>query len=225
MEIRLRTTVMEIAQLILEYIKALIWPIFALICVIMFRRSIIGLIPRLKNAELPGGVKFDFQEAIEQAQQLKQEILSAHKPPDTQPKVGKLIQLTEANARMIALGLQPSPSGLDLGYYRALIEQDPNIGLAGLRIELEVLGRNLAKGFNIPLSSRDGSAMNIFRKLLDNGAITNLQFQLLKKVIELCNAAIHGVRVTKEQADSILDTMKFLADDYIAWLSWGFPRK
>jgi hypothetical protein len=216
---------MEIAQLILEYIKVLIWPIFAIVCVVMFRRSIFALIPRLKNAELPGGVKFDFQEAIEQAQQLKKEILSAPKSTDAQPKEGKPIQLTEANARMISLGLQPSPSGLDLGYYRALIEQDPNIGLAGLRMELEVLGRNLAKGFDIPLSSRDGSAMSIFRKLLDNGAITNLQFQLLKKIIELCNAAIHGGRVTKDQADSILDTMKFLADDYIRWLSWGFPKK
>jgi hypothetical protein len=216
---------MEIAQLILEYIKALIWPVFAFTCVILFRRSIIGLIPRLKNAELPGGVRFDFQEAIEQAQQLKEKILLAPKSPDSHPKVGKSIQLTEANARMITLGLQPSPSGLDLSYYRALIEQDPNIGLAGLRMELEVLGRNLAKGFNIPLSPGDKSAMNIFTRLLDNGAITGLQFQLLKKVIELCNAAIHGQQVTKEQANLILDTMKFLADDYIAWLSWGFPKK
>ncbi len=216
---------MEIAQLILEYIKALIWPVFAFACLVLFRGSIRGLVPRLKNAELPGGVKFDFQEAIEQAQQLKQEILTAPKSPDTHPKVGKPIQQTEANARMISLGLQPSPSGLDLGYYRALIEQDPNIGLAGLRMELEILGRNLARGFNIPLSPRDGSAMRIFRKLLDSGAISGLQFQLLKKVIELCNAAIHGQRVTKEQAESILDTMKFLADDYIAWLSWWFPKK
>jgi len=215
---------MEIAELILEYIKALVWPAFAITCVVIFRRSIVGLIPRLKNAELPGGVKFDFQEAIEQAQQLKNEILAAPKSADDPPKIGKPIPLTEANARMLSLGLQPSPSGLDLRYYRALIEQDPNIGLAGLRMELEVLGRNLAKGFNIPLSESEGGAMSIFRKLLDNGAITGLQFQLLKKVIELCNAAIHGERVTKEQAGSILDTMKFLADDYIAWLSWGFPK-
>lgn len=156
---------MEIAQLVLEYIKVLTWPAFALVCLVLFRSSIRGLVPRLKNAELPGGVKFDFQEAIEQAQQLKKEILTAPKSPDARPKVGKPIQQTEANARMIELGLQPSPSGLDLGYYRALIEQDPNIGLAGLRMELEILGRNLAKGFNIPLSPRDGSAMNIFRKL------------------------------------------------------------
>jgi len=216
---------MEIAQLILEYIKVLIWPLFAFACLVLFRSSITGLFPRLKNAELPGGVKFDFQEAIEQAQQLKKEILAAPKQAEAHPKVSTLIKQTEANARMIDLGLQPSPSGLDLGYYRALIDQDPNIGLAGLRMELEILGRNLAKGFNIPLSAGDSSAMSIFRKLLDSGAITSLQFQLLKKIIELCNAAIHGQRVTKEQAESILDTMKFLADDYIAWLSWGFPRK
>jgi hypothetical protein len=178
----------------------------------------------LKNAELPGGLKFDFQEAIEQAQQLKKEILAAPKPPDAHPAVEKPIKQTEANARMIALGLQPSQSGLDLGYYRALIEQDPNIALAGLRMELEILGRNLAKGFNIPLSPGDNSVMSIFRKLLDNGAITGLQFQLLKKIIELCNAAIHGHRVTKEQAESILDAMKLLADNYIAWVSWGFPE-
>ena len=87
------------------------------------------------------------------------------------------------------------------------------------------MGRNLAKGFGIKLSERDYSALAIFRKLLDRGAISDLQFQLLKKVIELCNAAIHGTRVTKEQADSILDTAKSLADDYISWLSWGFPEQ
>src|SRR5579859_1537285 len=158
---------MEIAQLVLEYIKALVWPVFAFVCVILFRSSIAGLVPRLKNAEFPGGVKFDFQGAIEEAQQLKKEILAAPKSLDAHPKTEKPIKQTEANARMIALGLQPSPSGLDLGYYRALADQDPNIALAGLRMELEILGRNLSKGFNIPLSPRDGSAMGIFRKLLD----------------------------------------------------------
>lgn len=215
---------MEIALLILEYIKALIWPVFAFACLVLFRAPIAGLVPRLKNAEFPGGVKIDFQETIEQAQQLKKDILAAPKPSDAQPKGEKPIKQTEANARMITLGLQPSPSGLDLGYYRALIEQDPNIALAGLRMEMEICGRNLAKGFKIPLPQRDGSAMSVFGKLLDSGAITGLQFQLIKKIIELCNAAIHGQQVTKEQADSILDAMRFLADDYIAWLTWGFPK-
>lgn len=216
---------MEVAKLILEYVKAVIWPAFAIACIILFRIPILGLLPRLKNAALPGGVKFDFQEAIEEAQKLKREILTAPKSADAPPKPSNPIQQTEANARMVSLGLQPSPSGLDLGYYRALIQQDPNIALAGLRIELEILGRNLAKGFHIPLSVYETSAISIFRKLADKGAINPLQFQLLKKIIDLCNAAIHGQRVTTEQAESILDSMKLLADHYIAWLSWGFPGK
>lgn len=216
---------MKIAQLLLEYIKALIWPVFALGCLVLFRGSIAALLPRMKHTELPGGVKFDFQEGIEQAQRIKNDILTAPKTPETERKSAKPIPQTEANARMVALGLQPSPSGLDLGYYRALVKEDPNIGLAGLRMELEILGYNLAKGFKIPLSGRDMSAMSVFRKLVDSGAISGLQFQLLKKVIQLCNAAIHGERVTKEQAESILDTAEILADEYISWLSWGFPAQ
>jgi hypothetical protein len=65
----------------------------------------------------------------------------------------------------------------------------------------------------------------MFRGPVDKGAISGPRFQPLNKVMELCNAAIHGEPVTKEEADSILDTMKFLADDSIAWLSWGFPKK
>jgi hypothetical protein len=105
----------DLAQLILEYTKVLVWPAFAFVCVILFRASITAIFPRLKKAELPGGVKIDFQEAIDQAQQLKKDILTAPKPPEAQLRLATPIPLTEANARMIALGLQPSPSGLDLG--------------------------------------------------------------------------------------------------------------
>lgn len=122
------------------------------------------------------------------------------------------------------LGLQPSPSGLDLGYYRSIAQNDPNVALAGLRIELEILGRNLAKGSGVVLGDRDRSATAIFRKLLDNNSIDDRQFQLIMKVIVLCNAAIHGATVSREQAEAVLDIAKTLADDYSAWLSWAFTR-
>jgi hypothetical protein len=63
----------------------------------------------------------------------------------------------------------------------------------------------------------------MFRKLLEADAISSLQFQLLQKVVQLCNAAVHGQQVTKEQANSVIELTEFLADDYIKWLSWGFP--
>jgi len=56
---------------------------------------------------------------------------------------------------MIHLGLRPSPSGLDMSYYRSLADQDPNVTLAGLRIEIDILARNLAKGFNVSVNDRE----------------------------------------------------------------------
>jgi hypothetical protein len=216
---------MEIAKLILEFIKVLVWPVFACICVVVFRKAIAGLIPRVKNAELPGGVKIDFGAVIEEALQIKESILTEPKtakpPPPTQGTI-KPIKQTEANARMIALGLQPSPSGLDLNYYRAMAEDDPNLALAGMRMELEILARNLARGFHVALPNNIG-ALQMFQKLFEAHAISNLQLQLLKKVLQLCNAAVHGQPVTNEQANSVIDLSKFLADDYAKWLSWGFP--
>ena len=131
------------------------------------------------------------------------------------------IPLSEINARMLSLGLRPSPSGFDLGYYRRLAGQDPNIALAGLRMEFEILARNLAKGFNVPVEDRD-TAGTLFRKLNDHNAITIQQFQLAQTVLKLCNAAVHGTTVTRQDADSVLDAAKVLADDYVFWLTWGF---
>jgi hypothetical protein len=215
---------MEIARLVLDYIEALIWPIFAVVCVFLFRSSIIALFPRLTKAKFPG-VSFDFEGAVEAGKLITKEIEAAGPPPEARDRKGVAIPQTGANARMIELGLQPSPSGLELGYYRSLIEQDPNIAMAGLRMELEILGRNLAKTFNVELSNRRDSATTIYRKLQERGAITARQFELVQTIVKLCNAAIHGQRVTREQAESILDMARVLSDQYLSWLSWGFPDR
>jgi len=47
---------------------------------------------------------------------------------------------------MIKLGLAPMLSGLDIAYYRAKAETDPVLALAGLRIDLETMMRNVAVG-------------------------------------------------------------------------------
>jgi len=209
----------EIARLILEYVQALIWPTIAIFVVITFRKQIIVIIERLKGASLPGGVSLNFEEEIRDAKQLSREVESSNKAErsDSRPS----IPLTEANARMLNLQLQPSPSGLNLRYYRNLAEEDPNIALAGLRIEVETLARNLAKGFKVKVGERD-SAGTLLRRLHDNEAITSQQFELALKIVKLCNAAVHGKSVSLEEAESIIDVAKVLADQYITWLSWGF---
>jgi hypothetical protein len=215
---------MTTPELVLEYVKALAWPATVIVLVLIFRSEIISILQKLKRAELPGGLAFEtFPEALNEAKQLSSLVKKEAKVPKDRPKRAA-IPLTEANARMLNVGLAPSPSGLEISYYRQIAQNDPVLALAGLRIELETMLRNLAKGFGVSISPRDSAAM-ISRKLSANGAITISQAQLLNSVIDLSNAAVHGFRVTRDQADEVLDIAATLRDQYVDWLGWGFPHK
>lgn len=213
----------EHAKLILAFVQAVAWPLTVLIIAFGFRKELVAIIGRLRKADLPGGVSLDFAEEVAEARQLSREVEAQPLPkPSLAPKAQlPSIPLTEANARMINLGLQPSPSGLDMDHYRNLAAQDPNVALAGLRIEIEVLARNLAKGFKVSISPRD-SGSRLLRKLLEARAITETQWKLLQKVLRLCNAAVHGLPVSKEQADSVIASGDVLVQQYLEWLGWGF---
>jgi hypothetical protein len=182
---------LQVAKLVLEYMNVLAWPIVAIIVICMFRSHIVSLLKRLKDAELPGGVRINLQETIQQAERLSDQVREI-KPPEEKRNV-PIIPLTEANARMLELGLQPSPSGLNLDYYRSLADQDPNIALAGLRIEIETLTRNLVKGFGMTPDT-GVSLGQMVRQLHSRHRITNQQRQLIEKIAAVCNSAVHGER-------------------------------
>lgn len=210
---------MDIARLVLDFIDTLVWPAVVITGLLLFKKPFTTVILRLKGAGLPGGVTLNFEQELRDAQSLSRDVAKA---PSKEPKPGvPTIAVTQANARLISLDLQPSPSGLDMAKYSELARQDPNIALAGLRMEIEILARNLAKGFKIDFDSRD-SAGALLGKLQSNGAITEDQYYLAQKIVRLCNAAIHGTRVSQEDAEAVIDTAKVLAKDYLLWLSWGF---
>ncbi|MBI5191041.1 MAG: hypothetical protein HZA22_10235 [Nitrospirae bacterium] len=210
----------EIAKLILEFLRVLIWPATVLVVLLLFRSQVVELFKRVKKADLPGGFSFEtFPEQLEEAKDLSLKVKG--EKPAREKERNPIIPITEANAKMLNLGLSPSPSGLEISYYRALAEQDPNLALAGLRIELEAMLKNLAKGFKVSINDRD-SASVISQKLKEQGAITSHQHELLLSVIGLCNAAVHGNRVTIRQAEEVLDIASMLIDQYVSWLSWGF---
>ncbi|MBN1639407.1 MAG: DUF4145 domain-containing protein [Ignavibacteriales bacterium] len=214
---------MEIAKIILEYVKVLIWPITTFTILILFRKQIKDIIARLKKAEFPGGISFEtIPEKIDEAKALSNEVKQEKSEKENKEK-RPVIPLTEANAKMLNLGLLPSPSGLELSYYREIAQGDPVLALAGLRIELETMLKNLAKGYNLLLNKRDSLGI-IVKKLRDRVAITSKQAELINAIIKLSNAAIHGTKITTHQAKDILEISKVLRDDYIRWLSWGFPE-
>ena len=210
---------MEIAKLILEYLKVLIWPTLVLIFLFVFRKQLHDLVERLKKADLPGGVSLDFGKEAEEAKQLSKKVEAL--PPPKEAEGISSIPLNEVNKRLIALGLRPSTSGLDMSYYREIANRDPNLALAGLRIEFEIAFKNLAKGFKIDFDNKT-SGSQLLRTLRDQGALTNEQFDLALKIWELSNRAVHGVDVTKYDAMNVLDAAEVLIEQFVSWLSWGF---
>lgn len=210
---------MEIAKLVLEYVKALAWPVTVLSLSFYFHSEIKRVLARLRKAVLPGGLSVDLQEEVHEVKELSERVESAALPEDRNRTPG--IPQTEANARMIQLGLRPSPSGLDLSYYREIAERDPILALAGLRIELETWFRNVAQGSKVATKPHD-SMNSILARLRDASKVTPDQVTLARRVLSFCNQAIHGGEVSRDQALDIIGAASVLAGDYLAWLSWNF---
>lgn len=55
---------MEIAKLVLEYVKALVWPLTVCALSLFFRSEIKRVLARLRKAVLPGGVSVDLHRAM-----------------------------------------------------------------------------------------------------------------------------------------------------------------
>ena len=168
----------------------------------------------------------DFEKELDQASKLSHQV-EEEKHGNKQGEMGEDAgpNATSAiNDRMKALGLNPSPSGLDMDYYRRLARStEPAIALAGLRMELETLARNLAIGFKVDVPEH-ASNSRLLDELQREGAITYTQFALARRVLSLCNQAIHGAPVTQEQADAVITSAETLAEQYESWLEWGFPE-
>ncbi len=214
---------MELSKHILEYIQVLIWPITIFIISILFRRQIIGLFERITKVELPGGISIETElmegrklaDLVENNRDEKVKSLIVEK---------RNISDSEANKRMLDLGLTPSPSGLDIRYYENIALNDTRLAIAGLRIDFELMIKNLAKGFNVSFSNRDSNTI-ILKRLLSDSKITYRQYELLLIVLNVATKAIHGEDISMEQVQEILNISKVLIDDYIAWLYWNFPDK
>ncbi len=210
---------MNTAQIVLAYIRALIWPLAVTGLAFAFRREVRAALARIRKAGLPGGFSLDFEQDIQESKELASRVEKAP-PRSDRPRIASL-PLTDANSRMIKLSLTPTPSGLDLNYYKQVAEKDPNLALAGLRMELEIMTKNLAKGFGLSLR-RNAPMATMLRQLRDSSAITPDQFELAQKIISLTNQAVHGRTVTRREAEEIIDSAQALVTDYLAWLGWGF---
>ena len=191
----------ELLKILLGFVSSIIWPLTVFIILFIFKQEIKKLLTRTKKLELPGGFSIEIMaQEIQQGKDLANEVKSERNPEVQEiiNRVGTNYE-TEANLKMIELGLQTSPSGLDLTYYKNIAEADPRLALVGLRSDLEIILKNLAKGFNLLINERE-PIIKIISKLLDQGSITSIQFQYIMTLYGLSNSAAHGALITKNQA-------------------------
>ena len=205
-----------LALVVLEYIKALVWPVLVAGCLILYKKHIDRFLSKIKKAKIG-----DIEVEISEGEKIAVEV--AKQEPQYQKDDKPRIAPTEANKRMIELGLEPVPSGLDMEYFRQLLTQNVLLCLAAMRIELEILGKNLLRGWDIPMQ-RPLGAMSIYRELSKHNAITDNQFELASIVLRICNRAVHGEEITSDEAERILEIADVLMKQYIDWLSWGFKK-
>jgi len=100
---------MEIAKLVLEYTKTLAWPVTTIVMLLVFRTEFCSPLGRLTKATLLGGTTLDFPREVLAAEALSVEVRKTPAPPNK--TAGPAIPVTEANARLLNLGLSPSPTG------------------------------------------------------------------------------------------------------------------
>ena len=107
-------------------------------------------------------------------------------------EVGKLINLsgtakvrTEANA---SLNVAKSKA---LDNARKLLDSDPILALAALRIEIEKSIKTIAKKLDLPMKEKQ-SITTIIANLKSKEIFSHEQVIILRKIIQMCNKAIHG---------------------------------
>lgn len=226
METHSSTSPYELLKIILDFVGTIIWPAVVLLFLLVFKPEIKKLLDKAKKLELPGGLSIEtVGEEISKAKELAKEIKTERKP-EIQTLINHALKNSEtkANKRMFELGLEQSPSGLDLNYYKRIADIDKRLALIGLRVDFEMMLKNLSKGFGIILEEKE-SISKIISKLLNRGAITTRQYEFINTVFRITNAAAHGAAISKEQVYEVLEIGQVLVDDYIAWLDWGFTVK
>jgi len=209
---------MEVAKLILEYIKVLIWPVVTLVAIYNFKPELADLFSSIKKLKLPGGTEIDWEETIEVAEEAAKAIKN--------PRRELSVEIAEEKAfieKSIRHGLDLSPSNYNFNFYLEMAEKDYHLALVGVRIEIEKILRNMAQLFNLEMSAKP-TINNLLRVLRRVSVLEEDEYALLQSVIKLANEAAHGNSVQEEYAIRAIESAKAFVDHYIPFMTGGMDR-
>ncbi|MCW6541001.1 hypothetical protein ND440_02360 [Yersinia ruckeri] len=162
-----------------------IWPHLA-IDAITLGLIVVALLPWLaplvKSVELPGGLKVELQEIKEATERVKN---------------AGLLETSASSEKMEHTFLQ-------------VAQQDPNLALAGFRIEIERRLVDLCERNG--LSTRNRGLSSLLRGLSEKNILTVEQNSAIENLASLLNSATHGAQVDPAAAKWALNIAPDLLD-------------
>ncbi len=132
------------------------------------------LAPIFKSLELPGGWKIEFQE------------------------------LQKAKERADEVGLLSGEVQSAVSYsFQLVADNDPNLALAGLRIEIEKRLNQIAESYQIDTGR--SSTGRLLRLLGKRNLLSHQEQSVLADMMDLLNGAVHGAQIDSRAADWAMD--------------------
>jgi len=168
--------------------------------IILFILCIPFLSKFLKRAKVPGA-EFEFREEIESTKKAVRQ--SVEKSKSRADGKSKPLPFETFNTRAV----------------KALLDSDPVLALASLRIEIEKKLRMAAKYFKLPDKN---TLYEIIESLMEEGILSPEQVTALKKIVEMCNRAIHGYDISGDEAEEIIHLTEELNKSFSVGYSISF---
>lgn len=135
--------------------------------------------PLFKAIELPGGLKVEYKELLQAEKKAEDAgLLSSSEPRHREER--------------------------HVYAFESVVGDDPNLALAGLRIELESRLRDIATSKGI--SAENKTAGRLLRELRASGHLSKKEISAIEDLLPLLNRAAHGAEVDERASRWALDT-------------------
>jgi hypothetical protein len=208
---------MNVAETILRYVEALVWPAVVVTVMLLFRKEVRRLVTAIRKLRLPGGTEVDIGELVDEAEE------SAERAKGASQAVEESASLKEEIDRLMSVAagqrISLTAAALDLDYYRSIALTDPNLALAGLRMGMERALADIAARVNIPQKPQLITTARVAKALAERGVLPQELRSLARELAEITNAAVHGQQITSADALRAIDAAEPLRNFYFAWIA------
>lgn len=183
----------------------------------LFILSIPCLANFLKSAKL-FGAEFDFKDNIQVLSNMvdvskKKTTITVHGDIQTAPT--STVSTPPSRPPTAKARSHRLPGGFrgvvfDVGVARAQLDSDPTLALAALRMEMERALKSTAHtlGFKTPKRANIRELADLISKV--EGVLSFDDVNALHQAVAICNAAIHGGKVEKEEAVQVIELISDL---------------